>query len=334
METPIFEICGKKKRNAMMGGGEKKKKQLSGAQKRKKKKEKEEAMKEALADMERLKLGPTKLWTGLVLHHKDVFVSHVIPKLNRTDRCFFSGVNKESWDVLQYAGVNVSELRLTVAKCSSISTLEVAWNNFPWGEKFEDGNVVDQAWFCFQVVGTNKLEFLKWAREVKHCEWNAMTIAAAALRGNLEMLKYCFSNGCPCDERESCRQAAAGGYLDCVRFLFDKVKPSRETEEKAAVQAAYGGHVDILKYFVEERKISDDLKLDCVGNAATYGRLDCLKYLVEEAKVPLNDWQDIAFARYHEQPDCENYMLEKGCPEPTDEQYAWFVEEAQKRLKA
>ena len=28
--------------------------------------------------MERLKLGPTKIWTGLVLHHKDVFVSHVL----------------------------------------------------------------------------------------------------------------------------------------------------------------------------------------------------------------------------------------------------------------
>ena len=86
----------------------KKKKQLSGAQKRKKKKEKEEAMKEALADMERLKLGPTKLWTGLVLHHKDVFVSHVISKLNGTDRIFFSKVNTESQDVLKYAGVNVS----------------------------------------------------------------------------------------------------------------------------------------------------------------------------------------------------------------------------------
>ena len=89
----------------MMGGGEKKKKQLSGAQKRKKKKEKEEAMKEALADMERLKLGPTKLWTGLVLHHKDVFVSHVLPKLNETDRCFFAMVNSESSGVLEYAGV-------------------------------------------------------------------------------------------------------------------------------------------------------------------------------------------------------------------------------------
>ena len=68
----------------------------SGAQKRKKRKEKEEAAERARAEVERLKLGPTKLWTGLVLHHKDVFVSHVLPKLNRTDRFFFSEVNRES----------------------------------------------------------------------------------------------------------------------------------------------------------------------------------------------------------------------------------------------
>ena len=65
--------------------------------------------------MERIKLGPTKLWTGLVLHHKDVFVSHVLSKLNETDRCFFSLVNRESRGVLAYAGVNVSELRWVFA---------------------------------------------------------------------------------------------------------------------------------------------------------------------------------------------------------------------------
>ena len=61
--------------------GTKKNKQLSGAQKRKKKKEKEEAIKEAIKEaveeLERLKLGPTALWTGLVLHRKDIFASHV-----------------------------------------------------------------------------------------------------------------------------------------------------------------------------------------------------------------------------------------------------------------
>jgi hypothetical protein len=308
-------------------------KQLSGAQKRKKRKEKEELAKEAVEEMERLKLGPTELWTGLVLHHKDVFVSHVLPKLNRTDRWFFSEVNRESQGVFAYAGVNLSELRILVWECSSISTLEWAWNNMPWGKKFEDGDVMDQAWFCEGVAATNKLEFLKWAREVKQCQWDEWTINASARTGNLEMLKYCFSNGCPCCKEESCFQAVHGGHLDCVRFLFDKVKPSRETEEKAAMQAAYVGHVEILKYFVEERKISEDAeaKITCVVAAASYGQFDCLKYLVEEAKVPLNDWRYIAWARYFEHPDCLNYLLEKGSPEPTDEEYARFVKRMKER---
>jgi len=277
--------------------------------------------------MERVKLGPSKLWTGLVLHHKDIFVSHVISKLNETDRCFFSKVNSESRGVLEYAGVDVSKLGVNVYECTSISTLEWAWNNMPWGKKSQRESVIDQAWFCAGVAFTNKLELLKWAREVKHCEWDAKTINVAARQGNLEMLKYCFSNDCPCDEEKSCEQAAIGGHLDCLRFLFAKVKPTRDTEEDASRQAAAYGRINILKYFVEERKISDEFKNDCVFNATGYGRLDCLQYLVEEAKAPLNDWQHVAYARYKEHHDCVNYLLEKGCPEPTDEQYAKFVED-------
>jgi hypothetical protein len=292
------------------------------------KRKKEEAMiAEAAADMERLKLGPTAIWTGLVLHHKDIFVSHVLPKLNTTDRFFFKKVNRESWGVLAYAGVDVSKLGWRILECTSISTLEWAWNHMHWGKKDTKGNVMDQAWFCMAVALTNKLKFLKWAREVKHCEWDKWTINAAAFKANLEMLKYCFSNDCPCDEKMACGQAARKGNFDCVRFLFDKVRPSRETENEAAVQAASGGHVDILKYFVEERKISDEFKNDCVYNATGYGRLDCLQYLVEEAKAPLIHWQHVAYARYKEHHDCVNYLLEKGCPEPTDEQYAEFVED-------
>ena len=282
-------------------------------------------MAEAVVDVERLKLGPTKLWTGLVLHHKDVFVSHVIPKLNRTDRYFFSKVNRESWEVLAYAGVNVSRLGVIVHECSSISTLELAWNHFPWAEKDNDGDVADQAWFCEGVAATNKLEFLKWAREVKQCEWDKYTINAAARAGNLEMLKYCFSNHCPCDEEASCKHAAIEGHLDCLRFLFDKVEPLRKTEVEAAGQATAGGHVEILKYIVEERKISDVAKFACAGQAAWHGQLDCLKYLVEEAKVPLDNTRYVSFARYKEHHDCLNYLLEKGCPEPTEEEYAHAV---------
>ena len=93
---------------------------ISGAAKRKKKKEREKALAEHIENLERLKLGPTKLWTGLVLHHKDVFVSHVISKLNETDRWFFAKANSESSGVLEYAGVDVLTLRGAVWGCSSI----------------------------------------------------------------------------------------------------------------------------------------------------------------------------------------------------------------------
>ena len=61
-----------------------------------------------------------------------------------------------------------------------------------WGEKDRDEDVMDQAWFCREFKRTN-CELLKWAREVKHCEWDEETINTAANEGNLETLKYCFS---------------------------------------------------------------------------------------------------------------------------------------------
>ena len=161
--------------------------------------------------------------------------------------------------------------------------LEFAWNNLKWGEKFDDGTVKDQAMFCHQVAETNKLELLKWAREEKKCEWDKWTITMVTYVGNLEMLKYCFANNCPYDEMQLCKQAVGNGHLDCLRFLFDEVKFSRETEQEAAGMAAQLGQPDILKYIVEERKVSDDRKTKCVLHTVYNGHLDCLNYLVEEA---------------------------------------------------
>jgi hypothetical protein len=202
----------------------------------------------------------------------------------------FAKANIEHFDLLKYAGVDVSKLRWSIQEFTSISTLEWAWNNFEWGGKLDDGTVKDQAWFCSRVARTNKLELLKWVREVKKCEWDECTISMAALIGNLEMLKYCFANICPYDETTACRVAAGEGHLDCLRFLFAKVKPSRETEKDAAeTAAAQQGQLDILKYFVEERKISDDAKTGCVLYSVRKGHLDCVKYLIEEAKASLDD---------------------------------------------
>jgi len=144
-----------------------------------------------------------------VTHQKDVFVSHVISKLNTTDRLFlFKGEFRESGCACVRKG---RRIEIMCAMFTNVHPFR-RWNGrgiIRDGErKMKKETVVDQAWFCKGVAGTNKLEFLKWAREVKHCEWDEKTITVAALIGNLEMLKYCFSNECPYDEKESCRQAA------------------------------------------------------------------------------------------------------------------------------
>ena len=83
--------------------------------------EKTQKARATTAHLENLSLSASSssspLWNGLVSHHKDVFVSHVLSKLNKTDRIFFSKVNRESRDVLAYAGVDVSGLYASVSEC-------------------------------------------------------------------------------------------------------------------------------------------------------------------------------------------------------------------------
>ena len=110
---------------------------------------------------------------------------------------------------------------------SSISTLEVAWEHYPWGtydhEVEED---LDETDFCIRVAETNRLELLKWAREEKKCEWDDMTIKAAARQGTLEMVKYCVANKCPIDER-ACGWAAFNGHLEILKYLCEEGKAKR-----------------------------------------------------------------------------------------------------------
>ena len=147
---------------------------------------------------------------------------------------------------------------------------------------------------------------LKWAREVKQCEWDKQTIKAASDQGNLEMLKYCISNHCPCDVR---------------------------THRHVILQPIIDGRVDIVKYLVEKRMISTyEDKLNCVVNAARHGQLGCLKYLLEKARAPLDHFVYIAYARYYEQTECVNYLREKGFSEPTYEQYATIVGDIEAHL--
>ena len=260
------------------------------------------------------------LW-DVIVKCDDICFTHILPRLNRTDLKFLYGVNSETRKLVKRSS-RASDLkeRFKVEEMSSISSLEVAWEYYPWGTRMPEyfRLKMDEPWFCSQVAKTNKLELLEWAREEKKCEWNEETINAAAEHGNLEMVKYCVANECPIDVVNvvACGNAAESGNLECLKYLHEEVKAP--WDEYTAYWAAGKGHLHILEYLVE-RKYDKYDEIACRG-AAEYGHLDCLKYLHETAKAPW-DWFAVFRAHENNHTECLQYLLDNDCPLPFDWRY-------------
>ena len=145
---------------------------------------------------------------------------------------------------------------------SSISTLKVAWEHYPWGtydEYYQEG--MDETLFCWKVARTNKLELLKWAREEKKCKWDEWTINAAAYKGNLEMVKYCVANECPIDKMRV--HLLPNTVISRYSNTYAK-KSKRLGIGVTASWAAKNGHLHILEYLVERKYDKyDTLRVEC-----------------------------------------------------------------------
>ena len=200
--------------------------------------------------------------------------------------------------------------RFKVEEMSSISTLEVAWENRSlWP------STGTKRYFCCKVAGTNKLELLKWIREEKKCEWDIGTINAAAEQGNLEMVKYCVANECPINEL-ACACAAGNGHLEVLKYLREEAKAPWDSW--TATRAASNGHLHILEYLVERK--FDEYDEDACEYAAKNGHLDCLKYLHETAKAPWDYWC-VQEAHKNKHTECVQYLLDNDCPLPDGWRY-------------
>ena len=245
------------------------------------------------------------LW-DVIVKCDDVCFTHILPRLNRTDLKFLYGVNKGTRELIKRSPrADDVKNAFRVSEMSSISTLEVAWENrWLWPSYFTE------SYFCWEVAHTNKLELLKWIREEKQCEWDYVPINVAAQKGNLEMVKYCVANECHINEL-ACVCAASEGHLECLKYLREEVKAPWDS--RTASWAAGSGHLHILEYLVDRKY--DEYDEEACAYAAENGHLDCLKYLHETAKAP---WDEKAVREAHEnnQTECLQYLLDNNCPLP------------------
>jgi hypothetical protein len=256
------------------------------------------------------RMGERDLW-DVIVNNDDICFVHILPRLNRTDVKFLYEVNTETRALIKRSS-RKDELkrRFKVEEMSSISTLEFAWENRSLWPDWMKGPS-----FCSRVARTNKLKLLKWIREEKKCDWDSMTICAAAGQGNLEMVKYCVANGCPIDT-VACSCAAEYGQLECLKHLREEGKAPWNWA--TATWAAQNGHLHILEYLVERKY--KHYEEDVCAYAAENGHLDCLKFLHETAKAPWNFWA-VEHAHENNHVECLQYLLDNDCPLPEGWRY-------------
>ena len=89
------------------------------------------------------------LW-GMIVKNDDITFTHILPRLNGTDLKFLYDVNGETRALVKRSS-RKGDLKkgFRVREMSSISTLEFAWEHYPWGTW---GGERD---FCSRVAKTN-----------------------------------------------------------------------------------------------------------------------------------------------------------------------------------
>jgi hypothetical protein len=182
----------------------------------------------------------TEQWRG-------IFETHIVPKLRpKSDLKFLKMAFKNARDAVERSKIKVED-EFDISEFTSISQMELAWDNYNWGE---NGWFTTQEDFCYNCVARmNKLEYLVWLREVKNCDWDCRTIAEAAYRGHLAMVKYCVDNGCPM-YADACKFAAKEGHLDVLKYLHENDCP---WDSWACFWAHENHRDDCLNYLIEQK---------------------------------------------------------------------------------
>jgi hypothetical protein len=168
------------------------------------------------------------------------------------------------------------------------------------------------------AASNNRLECLKYL--IKICKpkrmddihyedekgqvWCRSVCSAAAAGGSIECLRFLRDQGFSWYE-STCTAAAGAGKLECLKYLHES---GCRWNTDTCIAAASAGHLDCLQYVYERGCKHTDV---CTA-AARAGSLACLQYAHEKGAK----WNEITSrdAAKFGHRECLQYALDHGCP--------------------
>ena len=153
------------------------------------------------------------------------------------------------------------------------------------------------------------------------CPWQSDAIICASGRGDLRMLEYLFDSQCPENRKRFCKSAIAEalrrGYLDCVKFLYDRrfswtcdeeildalgdccergdLTSIQWCEERGArldvhhvIAAASASHFDVTRHLLERRYVDEEDMKKVFTAAATSRQTKMVEFLTMHQLKPPN----------------------------------------------
>jgi len=247
-----------------------------------------------------------ELWTADGGVCRDIWRTHVVKYLNRSDRKFFYSVNKVTRKAMKelLLGWYYFKQPFRISELSSISTLEVAWENYDFTKANARGHFIREA------AATGDVQLLRWVREEKGVDRRMQKIVDSAVKsGHLNVVQYCAGNGWNINKFDFVHTAAEFGHLDIVRYLHEK--RGIPLQFVASVAAAKNGKLEVLKYLHEMNTPWDPR----VATAAAFNEdpnFECLKFCVANG-CALSRW---SMARVISKGDLQMIQMlhEAGAP--------------------
>ena len=172
----------------------------------------------------------------------DVFVAHVLPRLDDGDLAVLATVNRKMRDVVFESPVgDVRDVAAVSRELAVVDNFVGSVGRLAWA-KDQGGCPWEPRTFTCIAKGGN-VEVARWAKE-RGCPLNVWTCAYAAGGGHLEMLQWLRAVGCPLDEW-TCAYAASGGHLEMLQWARANGAP---LNEYTCTEAARKGHLEVLQW--------------------------------------------------------------------------------------